>query len=823
MGYKIDNIASIVQGKLLQAVSTEEINYLSIDSRTSTPTKGTLFFAIVGETHDGHAYINDCYEKGIRNFVISNQVVLEDFPSGNFLLVQNVKTALQQLTIHHRHQFDLTVIGVTGSNGKTIIKEWLAQLLAPDYTIVKSPKSYNSQVGVPLSIWAIDQHHELGIFEAGISTTKEMERIAPIIDCNIGIFTNIGDAHNEGFESKQQKIQEKLKLFEKTETLIYRAEYQEIDAAIHSKYPEKKLITWSTKKKADLQITHIDTSFRTTILTGVYKEQTYKITVPFTDEAYLENCIHCWTILLVLNTDTEEIEKRLSNLQAIPLRLELKAATNNCTLINDSYNNDLNSLEIALDFLLQQTNHPSKILVVSDILQSGLSKEKLYKEVANLVASKSINQFIGIGAEIQATAAFLPKQVLSTFYPDTASFIEQAAHRFKDAAILLKGARKFRFEQIANALSLKAHKTSLEINLSALTHNLNIYRNQLQPATKIMVMVKASGYGSGSFEVAKLLEFQQVDYLAVAYTDEGVELRKAGIQLPIMVMNPESAGFDTMIQHQLEPEIYQLSLLSDFNDAIQHHDLKAPYPIHLKLDTGMKRLGFEEQDLERLIASLKEMPGLEVVSIFSHLSGSETKKHDLFSRGQIELFQSLAGRIRESLKINPMLHILNSAGIVRFPENQLNMVRLGIGLYGIDASGTMQDQLQTVSSLKATISQIKWLNKGDSVGYGRATTADKKVKIGTMSIGYADGFMRQLSLGVGSVWLHGKLAPVIGKVCMDMTMIDLSDIQEAKEGDEVEIFGNHKTIQDFSRELGTIPYEVFTLVSGRVKRVYFQE
>ncbi len=826
MLYNIIDIAEIINGSFLNPTVFEEewVEHIVLDSRSIAHKKYALFFALIGKRNDGHQFIADAYQAGIRHFVVSSAMDISNYPKANFIQVKDSLEALQALATYHRKEHQLKVIGITGSNGKTIIKEWLGLLLAPDFTIVKSPKSYNSQVGVPLSVWQLDDGYDLGIFEAGISQTGEMKRLAPMIDCEIGLFTNLGAAHSRGFKDDEEKIQEKIKLFEPCKTIIYRVDDARVPAAL-KQFNDKQHFTWSTKSKADLQITHTQKGGQRSVIQAVYQQKKIEITVPFTDEAYLENSVHCWAMLLHLGIPQAEIERRVATLEAVPLRLELKAAINNCTLINDSYNADLNSLHIALDFLSRQTLHEQKILILSDILQSGQEKEKLYATIANLIIASKINQVIGIGHHVTSLRSNLPSSIETLFYSKTEDFLHHFYRfSFKNSTILLKGARKYAFERIASLLEKKAHQTVLEINLSALAHNLNVYRSSLKSGTKMMVMVKAAAYGSGSVEVARLLEYQKVDYLAVAYTDEGVELREAGIQLPIMVLNPEEAGFESMIRHRLEPEIYSLSLLEKFAKAVQQQQPSLPYPIHINLDTGMRRLGFENQHITNLEKALKELSKqIKVGSIFSHLAGSEDGRHDEFTQHQFQLFRSMSGQLIRSLGYRPLRHMLNSGGIVRFPEQQFDMVRLGIGVYGVDASGEFQNRLQVVSTLKATISQIKELQPKETVGYGRAGKALLPTRIGTISIGYADGFSRQLSQGKGHVLLYNQLAPVIGNVCMDMSMIDLSELPQAKEGDEVVIFGEQRSILEYANDVGTIPYEVLTAISGRVKRIYFQE
>ena len=821
MNYPIQHIQTIISAKLLNdELVASVVQHIVFDSRRIDFPKASLFIAFESKRNDGHQYINDLYQKGVRNFLVSKKISLKTFPQANFLLVSNTLTALQQLAIYHRQQFHFPIIGITGSNGKTIIKEWLFQLLGEDFNIVKSPRSFNSQIGVPLSILQIEAQHNLGIFEAGISKIGEMKNLQPIIDCSIGIFTNIGQAHSEGFENQEQKIREKIALFKQTDTILFCNDHKDIDQAL-SVFKNKKIISWSRTQESDFQIISEEiTKKRNNKITARFNKKLVTIEIPFSDAASVENAIHCWLTLLVLGIDESIIATRMATLQAITMRLELKAGINDSTLINDSYNSDLTSLSFALNFLEQQGGKLKRTAIISDILQSGQSPEKLYREVAHLLDDKSISKVIGIGKEIGLLADFC-KAPIQVFYENTTDFLaHHHTQGFQKEIILLKGARDFEFEKIANRLSRKSHNTTLEVDLNALTHNLNVFKQLLLPTTKLMVMVKAAAYGSGSDEVARLLQFQKVDYLAVAYADEGVELRKAGVNTPVMVLNPEKATFDTILRHQLEPEIYSLNLLNQFLDHLRPDEEAT---IHLKLDTGMHRLGFEEQDLKPLINILSQNPNLKVGSIFSHLSASDEEIHDDFSKQQVSLLQQMSQEISTHLSYQPLRHILNSSGIIRFSQYQLDMVRLGIGIYGIDANDLLKTKLQSVLTLKASISQIKVVHKGETIGYSRKGKAVSEMRIATISIGYADGLLRKAGNGRYAVLIHKKLASIIGNVCMDMTMVDISQIPEANEGDEVIIFGKNHPVEDLAKCYESLTYEVFTGISERVKRVYYQD
>lgn len=837
MRYTISEIATIIQAKRLRTGDDTVIEQLALDSRRVTETGHTLFFAVPGKRHNGHDYIQELYQKGNRNFVVCEDRSFGALEGANILLVKDSVRALQLLAAHHRAQFSYPVIGITGSNGKTIVKEWLHQLLEPDYNIVRSPKSYNSQVGVPLSVWQMGPQHTLGIFEAGISESGEMENLAKVIAPNIGLFTNIGEAHSEGFLNNRHKVKEKLKLFINSDVVIYCRDYHDITQAIteyrglfqHEDEANSTfdLFTWARNTDADLRIKYTTKGRSDTQITGIFKDTELSIQVPFTDDASIENAINCWAMLLYLEVPQAVIDQRMHKLGKIAMRLELKDAIHNCSLINDSYNSDLGSLGIALDFLNQQQQHEKHTVILSDILQSGKASHELYGQVAKLLEEKGVHRLIAIGQDLNREKIRLEKVVPeSIFYTDTQSFLKAFPKlKFDNEVILLKGARSFEFEKISKLLEEKVHETVLEINLNALANNLQVYHSHLQPGTKMMVMVKAFSYGSGSFEIANALQYHRADYLGVAYADEGVALRQAGIKLPVMVMNPEQHSFDTIIQYELEPDIYSITLLREFLQAVESAGIEKEggFPVHIEVDTGMKRLGFEEDDLPELLRLLKEYPSLKVQSVFSHMTASDESIHDDFTRQQIQRFEQMSGQISATLGYQPIRHIVNSAGIVRFPEAHFEMVRLGLGLYGIDTSEALQKKLQTVGRLKTTISQIKHVAAGDTIGYSRKWKASQDMRIATLGIGYADGIDRRLSNGVGKMLIHGKLAPIVGNVCMDMCMLDVTSIPEAKEGDEVIIFGPELTVQDIATWIDTIPYEILTGISERVKRVYFHE
>ncbi len=818
MQYEISEINNILKGTLTKSVDYK-IRYLLIDSRTLIAPEETLFFAITGKRNNGHNFIETLYNSRVRNFVVSELPKnINDFVDANFILVEDTSKALQELSIHHRLRFNIPVIGIAGSNGKTIIKEWIYDLLSQDRSVVRSPRSFNSQYGVPLSVWLLTENTEIAVFEAGISKLDEMSKLEKIIKPTIGIITNIGEAHQENFIDYRHKISEKLKLFQNCKTLIYCRDHQLIETQVQvdSQYTNCEYLTWSTKYPADLFVNKINKQENSTSISAKFNNKEININIPFVDDASVENSIHCWLLMLHLNYNADNISRLFNNLSQVAMRLELKEGRDNCTIINDSYNSDISSLNIALDFLNQQKQQKNKTVVLSDILQSGKDITALYSEVSDLLSQKKIDRLIGIGKDIKSQANLF--KLKSCFFESTEEFLSTIP-KFENDIILLKGARKFEFEKISNTLQQKVHETVLEINLNSVVDNLNYYKSQLNKDVQLMVMVKAFSYGSGMYEIANLLQYHHVDYLTVAFADEGVELRKAGISLPIMVMNPEKYSFDALIKYRLEPEIYSFSVLNEFYDAIRKNSL-VMYPVHLKIDTGMKRLGFEEEEIDELIKNLETKPEFKIKTIFSHLVASDDAQHDTFTQNQFYKFDRITKKIKSIFDYKILIHILNSSGIERFKNAQYDMVRLGIGLYGFSPNN--QNKLKNVSVLKTVISQIKTVKAGDSIGYNRKGIAEKDIKIAILPIGYADGLNRKLSNGKGELSVNGKLAKIIGNICMDMCMIDITNI-EAKEGDRVIIFGNENPVYKMADALGTIPYEILTSISQRVKRVYFHE
>lgn len=813
MTLSLKNIKEILQCPF-EGNSKVIVDSVSIDSRSLQNSENTLFFALKGANNDAHNYISTLIESGVQSFVV-NHIPENVKDKANFFIVENTLQALQKLASEYRKLFHFPVIAITGSNGKTIVKEWLNFLLSPEYTIIRSPKSYNSQVGVPLSVLGSNEMHNLGIFEAGISLPNEMENLQKIIQPTIGILTNIGSAHDEGFEDFGQKIKEKLKLFANVEVLILQKN-KTIEAFLT---PKTTTFTWSSEDKtADVFVIAKEnknvTEFKIT-----YKNICFKIAIPFQDQASIENAIHCLCVLLYFNYNQEVIRQRMLELYPVEMRLKVKNGINNTTLIDDSYSSDFQSFKIALDFLESQKQHQKKTVILSDIFQSGLEKTELYARIAHLLISNKIDRVITIGTTIYQYKSLFPKGIAFKDYTHFYQNFNQLV--FENETILVKGARDFHFEKIVQLLEQKTHETVLEINLNAIVHNLNFYKSKLNPTTKMMVMVKAFGYGNGGFEIAKQLEYHKVDYLGVAFADEGIVLKTAGINLPIMVLNPENTSFSSIIQYGLEPEIYSIKGLLSFIKIAESKNIEY-FPIHIKLDTGMHRLGFMEENIDELITILQSTKSVTVKSVLSHLSASDDMKFIDFTRQQIKLFDKLSSKLQSSLKIKFIRHILNTSGISNFTDAQFDMVRLGIGLYGISNDQAEQKYLENVGTLKSIISQIRTIQKNESVGYSRHFMAEKETKIATIPIGYADGINRHLGNGNGYVIIKNKKAPIVGNICMDMLMVDVTHII-CNEGDEVIVFGEKLPITVLAQQLQTIPYEIMTGISQRVKRVFYRE
>jgi Alr-MurF fusion protein len=824
--YSVQQITDIISGQLLVQYNPQLIiDAYFIDSRNFSYKENALFFAISGVRNNGHQFIKELHNKGVKNFIVcENNSYYSTLKGCNIILVKNTIEAMQQLSKFHREQYKIPVIAITGSNGKTIIKEWLFELLQDNFKIIRSPKSFNSQVGVPLSVLNMSSDHELAIFEAGISMPNEMENLEKIIQPNIGVFTNIGVAHSENFNDISQKIIEKLKLFKNTETLIYCNDSEIIINNINEVFKGKntRFFTWSQKGSADLVLkskTETSTGYS---LALEYKGQTFSAEIPFKDLASIENMLHCCATLLLLGFEPNKIFEKAKLIRPVAMRLELLQGNNSCLLINDAYSADIESLEIAVNLLSNQKSHKKKTVIISDLLQTGLSPVELYKIVASLLRSKKVNRIIGIGQNIFDCANYF-KDFENEFFQTTADFINSFHQdKFFNEVILIKGARAFSFENITAMLQEQAHETVLEINMSALVHNLNFYKSQLKSNCKIMAMVKALSYGSGTYEIANLLEYQKVDYLAVAYADEGVELRKHGVSLPIMVMNPDAAAYKVMIQNNLEPEIYSFRTLAEFLYVLKKNSYVGLFPIHIKFDTGMHRLGFNPEENTKLCEILKDHEQIKVVTVFSHLAASSEIEHLDFTQKQVLMFSKLSIYLENILGYKVIKHITNTGGITTYKESHFDMVRLGIGLYGISGNEIEEKNLIPAGTLKTIISQIRKVDNGESIGYSRGTILKRDSKIATLPIGYADGLDRRLGRGKGTVLINGKSAKTIGNICMDMCMVDVTDIK-CQEKDQVILFGKDLTIKDMAKSMDTISYEVLTGISPRVKRIFVQE
>ena len=822
MRYTIENVTALIGARRFGHSATQ-VEWLLTDSRSLVFPETTLFFALRTKVGDGHRYVADLYRRGVRNFVVGTLPAEHEtaFPDANFLQVMSPLKALQRLAERHREEHDIPVIGVTGSNGKTVVKEWLYQLLSPTLHVTRSPKSYNSQVGVPLSVCLLGEHSEIGIFEAGISQPGEMAALRAIIQPTIGVMTNIGPAHQENFESVEEKCHEKLSLFQDAKVLVYCADDAVVDECVATSLLRGERLAWSRRNpSAALFVSAVETLERGTRITYRFHGAEATMTIPFTDEASTVNCIHCLAVLLSLDFSAEEIASRMKRLEPVAMRLEVIQGVRNCTLINDTYNSDAASLDIALDFMARrpEIQNKQKVLILSDMFQTGLPATELYAKVAELLNRRAIDHFIGVGPEIShAHSLFLMKK---SFFPSGEALADSGLlDTLHDSLVLIKGSRPFGFEKITAALSLRVHETTLHVNLDALAGNLNYYRSFMKPETKMVCMVKASAYGAGSVEVAKTLQDRGVNYLAVAVADEGAELRRAGITAGIIVMNPEMTAFKTLFDYELEPEVYNFKLLDALIKAAEKEGIQG-FPVHIKLDTGMHRLGFDPRlDLPALIDRLHHQTSVIPRSVFSHFVGSDSPDFDDFSARQFALFDEASKTLQAAFPHKILRHICNSAGIERFPERHLDMVRLGLGLYGIDPIDNRS--LQNVTTLRTTILQIRECPKGDSVGYSRRTVLERDSRIAAIPIGYADGLNRHLGNRRGYCLVNGQRADYVGNICMDVCMIDVTDT-DCREGDTVEIFGDNLPPAELARLLDTIPYEILTSVSDRVKRIYFQ-
>lgn len=822
MSYSIQEITTVL-GISSSSLHPTRVAILLTDSRKLSAPAETLFFALTTENNDAHLYVSELYDAGVRNFVVSKMLPEWDsYSDANFLKVKNTLVALQKVAAYHRSRFDIPVIGITGSNGKTVVKEWLYQLLGPDFNITRSPRSYNSQIGVPLSVWELDATTELGIFEAGISQPDEMEHLEPIIRPSIGVLTKIGEAHQKNFDSLQQKTLEKLALFINCKVLIYDEDNELVSNCMDRMVLSQKAFSWSRKnREAHLYISKIEKNQSTTRIAYSFLKFDYEFQIPFTDDASIENAINCLAVALYLHVAPKDLAHRMMSLEPVAMRLDVRQGKQGCLLINDSYNSDVNSVKIALDFQQQRKmERPlKKTVILSDILQSGVSPQSLYKKVAGMMEQSGIQRLIGIGRDIKASEDLfaIPEK---RFFSTTEEFMQSRIwEHFKNELILLKGARRFHFEQIGSLLEERVHETVLEVDLDALVHNFNFYKSRLAPGVKLTCMVKANAYGAGAVEISKTLQYHRCDYLAVAVSEEGVQLRKEGVTLPIIVLNPEVNGFDELFSFNLEPEVYNLKILKAFIKEAERRAITG-FPMHVKVDTGMHRLGFLKEEIPEVVNLLRSQKALTARSVFSHLSASESWAFDDFTNQQMDAFKEIADVMEQSLGYPLQRHILNSAGIERFADDQYNLVRLGIGLYGISPSGL--DGLRNVCTLKTTILQVKHVPLNETVGYGRKEKLQRDARIATIRFGYADGLNRQFGNRVGKVLINGHLAPIVGNVCMDLCMVDVTDIP-ANEGDTAIIFGEKLPVIALAESIGTIPYEILTSVSPRVKRVYIKE
>nr|WP_308535107.1 bifunctional UDP-N-acetylmuramoyl-tripeptide:D-alanyl-D-alanine ligase/alanine racemase [uncultured Prevotella sp.] len=825
MNYSVEKLSSLIDAKLI-GNNKANISFVLTDSRSLCFPEETVFFALKSERNDGHHFIPELYRRGVRNFVVQELPdKLSEFPQTNFLMVADSLTALQQLAECHRKEFHFPVIGITGSNGKTMVKEWLYQLLSQNMNVTRSPRSYNSQIGVPLSLWLLNEQSQLGVFEAGISKPKEMIRLQRIIQPTIGVMTSLGSAHQENFGSLEEKCKEKLLLFKNAEAIVYSMDDEIVSKCVcTSDYPALKL-TWSMKDDTvAFYVRAIEKQNINTTIAYTWKNKVNgKFTLPFIDEASLKNAISCAVVALYLGLTPKELALRMERLEPVAMRLEVKEGQHGCTLINDSYNSDINSLDIALDFMNRRPDHKGRkrTLILSDILQSGKTESRLYEEVAELIEKRGVRKFIGIGTSLTHECDAFKNISEKFFFPTVADFVHSEVFRgLSNEVILLKGARSFGFDRLTELLVNKVHETVLEVNLKAVVANLNHYRSFMKPETKLVCMIKADGYGAGAVEIAKTLQEHRVDYLAVAVADEGVALRKNGITSSIMIMNPEMSSFKTLFDYELEPEIYSFRLLDALVKAAQKEGVTG-FPVHIKLDTGMHRLGFNPHtDINELITRLKQQSSVIPRSVFSHFVGSDSNDFDRFSAHQFELFDKGSKQLQAAFEHKILRHIDNSAGIEHFPERQLDMCRLGLGLYGINSRNN--EILNNVSTLKTTILQMRNVPKGDTVGYSRKGIIVRDSVIAAIPIGYADGLNRRLGNRNCYCLVNGKKAPYVGNICMDVALIDVTDI-DCKEGDSVEIFGDHLPVTVLSDVMETIPYEVLTNVSNRVKRVYYQD
>ncbi|WP_185288408.1 bifunctional UDP-N-acetylmuramoyl-tripeptide:D-alanyl-D-alanine ligase/alanine racemase [Chryseobacterium lactis] len=815
MNYTVQHIAEITNAQVIGDGSLM-IRNIAYDSRIIYSTKNTAFIAINTHKNSGEKFIESAIDRGI-NVIISEHHDPE-YQNVTWIIVENSVEFLQKLAKYHFENSHLESIGITGSNGKTILKEWLYQCLWNEFPTVKSPKSFNSQIGLPLSLLQINSSHKLGIFEVGISKPDEMEKLENIFHPQIGLLTHIGTAHAANFSSEEELIDEKIKLFKDSEVIIYNGDHSLVDEKIKKIYSEKKLISYGFKKENNVFINN-NISKDENIIVEYFGEE---INFPAhqRDEATLTNAMALITVLKELNIENKKIVEKINLLKAVEMRLESIEGIKGNIIINDSFNLDLDSLKTALQFL-NEYNKSGKSLVLTDIVGVNANSKELYEEVSDLVNEQHFDSVFLIGDEISRFSELFKSKTYT--FIDTKELIESKyLSEIENQIILLKGARKFEIEKLKDILELRKHDTVLEVNLNAILHNINYHKLLLKPGTKMMAMVKANAYGLGSYEVSEFLQHHHIDYLGVAYADEGVELRKKGITTPIIVMNPEQHSYQTIIEYDLEPEIYSFRVLELFYEAVQKSGYDKKYPIHIKLETGMHRLGFKDFELDQL-SDILSQKNLKVQSLFSHLSSSDMPEEKEFTLKQFEVFEKNSSYLIEKLGYTPIRHILNSSGITSYTDHQYDMVRIGIGMLGESPDNEIQKQLRSVVSFKTVISQISMVEGGESVGYSRRYKADHLTRIATVPVGYADGIPRLIGNQVGSVGVNKTLAPIVGNICMDMMMINVDNIPNVKEGDTVTVFNAKPSLKEFAGYCKTITYEVLTSISPRVKRIYIKD
>lgn len=821
--FDIQEISSILQAKYRGPKSDLEIRDILTDSRKAYRVKQSLFVAIEGKNHDGHQFIKHLYNKGVRAFLIEKE--LDEYQEdAHYLLLDSSLEGLQLLATYKRQQISYPILAITGSNGKTIVKEWMHQLLSDQLKLQRSPRSYNSQLGVPLSLWSFKRGADLAIVECGISQPGEMKKLEELVQPEYGMITNIGQAHAANFKSTEEKLDEKLKLFEQSKTIFCCADHPMVYSRIKERYPNKNIISWSRNEGSFIQLKSLEKKAEQAQIKLTHEGSELKFRIPFTDEASIENFMHCLCFAAYLELNLKRLAERSIGLTEVSMRSQSLRGANNTIIINDSYSSDLHSLSNAIELLANQSAFTKKTVILSDLDDSELEDSKLYAEIASMLSQKKIDHLYGIGEAISSNSNLFELDQ-KEFFASTRQFLDELnPSRFKNEAILIKGARRFNLEKVAKALQEKTHSAELEIRLHSLKHNLEVYRGMLNPDTMIMAMVKAFGYGTGDYEVAKKLEESGVDYLAVAFTDEAVQLRKRGLSLPILVLNPEKGSHEALIKHQLEPEIYSLDLLQDFHASLNrsHMAEHLPFPVHINIDTGMHRLGVDPEQIDEIVEFLRGQSELKVASVFTHLSSADDPSAKAFSLEQVESFKKASKILEEALGYKVIKHVLNTAGVENYLDFQFDLVRLGIGLYGVSSKSEISKKLETVTIFKARVIQVKKVKKGEPIGYARAQVAEEEMKIATVSVGYADGLRRSLSKGKGTLFINGQACPIVGNVCMDMCMVDISG-QKVKSGDEVEIFGNNISVMEFANKVDTIPYEVLTSVSSRVRRSYVEE